>query len=719
MEVIDEEDLKDNPLLIEAKKRFESEKQQILEKIPEKIKKDFRKIGFTKWGKQMLPVIELSPFDVEPGGVRDQWISMFENCLKTKRNPSRLIMWYGTIWENRSEAYSFVAKTKITSIETGKAKGYDKLPKVLHKKMTDGKELTEKENFHIQGLDQMQKDLELPPEKRIEWMSRFSEDYDSFLLQDDEDVATNSPPEKPKRKLSKVGRKKKQVKEIEKDSEINHDEKEKVEMTEKFDINEEDLEKLNDRESKHKKKIKKKAKVEVEFTKEAESEFMRSTLDHDHNEKSENDDSYKERDDTDISYDEEESKEKSKVKKKKRKICSENQRKKVGKRKKPTEGKPVKSKKKRKIDDEASLTDEEMLIEEKPEQEMSAETLFKLEQEKFEKCEKVINPILKKISEALEKKDNSGVIGSLDLMEKHSLLLTKSYIEHADMGPLMKKLKKTFKPLSPKVFRKCKSCTNKLRELYNRGSTPPGFIPKPKCKLLHQSIVKQEITQSSVRDTDSPIPLRENGTHQRVSVDETISKKIPCETGQISPKQTKTPEPQVSQLEPKRKKFSLLGLIEGPKKVETIKSNQMRERKKSNTLISPTPVRKQIPKWLTEKPESFDIPLSDDHRIFGLNFLEDAMLSFPTVINRAYAARALEEAIKQWSIETDRFKKFRSDIYWGKVHDICAVLTGVKAGSVLVKAIMDGEFMDAMAVAKLTRKHCIIHFANDHFRSTG
>ena len=73
----------DSPLLQEAMRLFEAEKKKVMDKIPDYIKNDFRQIGFTKWGKQMLPVIQLGPYDVEPGPVRDQWLKMFHNVSST------------------------------------------------------------------------------------------------------------------------------------------------------------------------------------------------------------------------------------------------------------------------------------------------------------------------------------------------------------------------------------------------------------------------------------------------------------------------------------------------------------------------------------------------------------------------------------------------------------------------------------------------------------
>ena len=51
----------------------------ILTRIPLDVKSRFREVGFASWGKVVYPVIELGPYDVSPGKLRDQWFAMFEN----------------------------------------------------------------------------------------------------------------------------------------------------------------------------------------------------------------------------------------------------------------------------------------------------------------------------------------------------------------------------------------------------------------------------------------------------------------------------------------------------------------------------------------------------------------------------------------------------------------------------------------------------------------
>ena len=70
--------------IAKAQAIFERNRKNILQQIPEQSKREFRTLGFTKWGKDFLPVMVLGPYDVGPGGVRDQWMQMFENVSKEK-----------------------------------------------------------------------------------------------------------------------------------------------------------------------------------------------------------------------------------------------------------------------------------------------------------------------------------------------------------------------------------------------------------------------------------------------------------------------------------------------------------------------------------------------------------------------------------------------------------------------------------------------------------
>ena len=59
--------------------KFEDQKARILSKIPSEVSNDFRQIFFASWEGQMMPVMQLSPYDLGPGKLRHDWFKMFQN----------------------------------------------------------------------------------------------------------------------------------------------------------------------------------------------------------------------------------------------------------------------------------------------------------------------------------------------------------------------------------------------------------------------------------------------------------------------------------------------------------------------------------------------------------------------------------------------------------------------------------------------------------------
>lgn len=61
----------------EQAKRFNEFKNKILHSIPRDVRADFKQIGFVKWDGHYHCVLQLGPFDVCPGEVRDLWMKMY------------------------------------------------------------------------------------------------------------------------------------------------------------------------------------------------------------------------------------------------------------------------------------------------------------------------------------------------------------------------------------------------------------------------------------------------------------------------------------------------------------------------------------------------------------------------------------------------------------------------------------------------------------------
>ena len=81
MDEVEREDDDDEPTIYEiaTKEDFDKYKEDLLSRVPKSVKSRFRQGGFSRWGKDWLPILELGPFAVEPGPVRDMWLDMFDN----------------------------------------------------------------------------------------------------------------------------------------------------------------------------------------------------------------------------------------------------------------------------------------------------------------------------------------------------------------------------------------------------------------------------------------------------------------------------------------------------------------------------------------------------------------------------------------------------------------------------------------------------------------
>lgn len=63
----------------DTKEEFERHRDKVLSQVSEYAKSRFRDGGFVQSGGNMLPVLEIGPFDVEPGPVCDKWIDMYND----------------------------------------------------------------------------------------------------------------------------------------------------------------------------------------------------------------------------------------------------------------------------------------------------------------------------------------------------------------------------------------------------------------------------------------------------------------------------------------------------------------------------------------------------------------------------------------------------------------------------------------------------------------
>jgi len=150
-------------LRTKAMSSFSSETNALLKLVDNS---QFREVGFAKWQRNWLPIIQLGPYDISPGPVRNEWMKIFQ---KTNKAP-RLVYWYGSTRDNLSSSFSFMNQKAIVSYNEGIKQSHDKLPSKIKKKITAGKKLTVTENILVKGLGELKDESELSKEDRLDWL---------------------------------------------------------------------------------------------------------------------------------------------------------------------------------------------------------------------------------------------------------------------------------------------------------------------------------------------------------------------------------------------------------------------------------------------------------------------------------------------------------------------------------------------------------------------
>eukprot|EP00566_Odontella_aurita_P004962 CAMPEP_0113542804 /NCGR_PEP_ID=MMETSP0015_2-20120614/9813_1 /TAXON_ID=2838 /ORGANISM="Odontella" /LENGTH=616 /DNA_ID=CAMNT_0000442907 /DNA_START=100 /DNA_END=1950 /DNA_ORIENTATION=- /assembly_acc=CAM_ASM_000160 len=153
---------------------FPHEKEATLERIDKSVRSDFRRVGFAKWQKDWLPVIQLGPYDVPPGLVRDSWMKLYQKNMKTKkpkRMQKRLVYWYGCDRHDLSAAFSFVTEGSVIGYEEGVERGiFDGFFSKIQKKVDRSVKLTTKEKLLVEGLKEVKDESALSRMERVAWL---------------------------------------------------------------------------------------------------------------------------------------------------------------------------------------------------------------------------------------------------------------------------------------------------------------------------------------------------------------------------------------------------------------------------------------------------------------------------------------------------------------------------------------------------------------------
>mmetsp|Transcript_26728 Transcript_26728/g.39559 ORF Transcript_26728/g.39559 Transcript_26728/m.39559 type:complete len:962 (-) Transcript_26728:1520-4405(-) len=699
---------KDKKVVPTIREEDTEESQMVLSSLPSDIKSRFRQVGFGKWQRDWLPVLELSPYEFADGSdVRDQWMKAYENTMKTNRKMTKLVYWYGVPYERRGQAFSFLPSNNIVPYEKGVEKGYDKISRVVQKKVDKGKKLTQVEEDLVRGLAQIKSDSLLDMSERMAWMkdpvteidpnnTYIEEPHEEDSSSDESSEAQHQesdsddsiePQPSPRRKKPK----KLKTSELLKDEHVNTDEV----------SNEKDLGTPPDYDEKQSVPL---VEDKDDFNSAEESEVEAEAEFSDYGEPV-----------------------------------------KPPKAKKPIHKRKIQDSNKEKA--ATKQNEEAAKLERQKEKKRESDRKYKARKKEQEKLNKNISeflPKMEKLQNSIAQDDPISALKYLKKIEKLIPDVTPAFVEsNFQLGRLLKKTRTAFKNSDPQVSAKCKTLTSKLKATYfeKQNGVPEGFIPNfdhspdlscngPKVSPTTRPVTTEvkakdepEVSFSSENaaeadeepKAEAPLPPTETelsnpSASEPSAVPSMTISSIPTKNKVSSyESETKTitdnlptptaPAPTSQEVKPARKKppaFSLKGMLEGPKQPSAKKHN----RPSGVGSSRPSAQRKQLPKWLTD-PSNSDEARNDHLRNFALDFFHDIASYFPEgKINKTGVALTLEAAVFDWSLKD---KMNFPNNYWEKIHDIVSGISGKSTTGTLVKQIIDGEFATPMDLINLPR----------------
>lgn len=752
---------------LSTKEDFERYKSDILARVPQDVKSRFREGGFSRWGKDWLPVLELGPFDVEPGPVRDMWLDMLDNTQESGRDLTRLVFWYGVKFVDRGQAFSFVPESKILSFEDGQRKGYCNTPSKIQRKLDKKAKLTKTEEQIKLGLSQIVSDMDKPKEDRAAWMMQFKEEYQLAMETELAEAAVTK--EQTKTAKRKPGRPKKQdsdkakrkpgrpktapVKDDDTQSKRKPGRPKKSKM-------EKTMEKTTNKSAKS--STKPVAKKWITVDEDVESDQPETDNDDDDRDFGVEDASDIESDhdcDADEVSDREPRSKATKSGGDTSKVSGSSKGKRKGKAKKAEEKKS-----------EERHEKQEVMGKEK-----SKAAIFEEEQVKFTKCEEVFLPMMGELEETKHNGDADGALKAIEAIMRRVDLMTPPFMrEYADqLFSLIKIIRKAFEGEYPAVKSLCKTLKGEMKRVYNEKdeTIPEGFEPirnmKDRKKRKKETPVSDEDfdddetddkesvrsrlsigpqdelsvksgktsvkSERSVKSTKSERSFiserkssvksekssaRSTATHAVISKGSSetstvqggdlAGRKMTCAASTESLADVAAAKP-ADQIKSK-KSFSLKGMFEKPK--PTPKPKVVTVPTPPNSIMSsqPSPKPKPLPSWVTGpamKKEEFH----EQHRkerTFGLEFLVDAASrTSSSKFDPASVSLSFELAI----FAETKLRGQEWSQYWEKIHDVVAMLSpGQRKRNAILQGIIDGDYREPSELVKLSRRE--IHSLN-------
>jgi hypothetical protein len=557
---------------------------------------------------------------------------------------TRLVFWYGTPKNDLSSAYSLVPESKIITYEEACKKKLHEPPPAIAKKMDKGQPLTAKDRQYLEALEQIAADAKLDPSERSPWLFDFEEEYDYSSDVEDELRVRKETKKKPSKK-----QKSKEKDELKKD-----------------DLEKKKRRKRNSATDGSSPKPRKKVKtLEEEIEEEvAEEDAMMKFDVSSESDRSDEDFSDENDDDFDQSESEVELDKDEKVEKKSKKQSE-----------KRLQEKPKKKKDYLKSPEE-------------------------IEQELFENCEEKFLPIMSKLDDAKSESEAKKLIKKI---ERDVKTLTPAFVRTHQIGLVVKRVRIKFKD-SDEFNQMCKQLTSKMKQVYNEKLTcePEGFQPKVrKKKKVSEKKARGQVVEvekdakivsppTEQKDTPMPqYPTSINSVREAIVTSEEVPE--PIDTSEKS--STKKMKP--AKTKPARKSFSLAGMIERKPTPTPITETSVNTG--SNAETSPIPIKAEQPEWTVNYQRDGNSHETNNTRKFAMEFLMDAVSCLPKgKVDPTSVAHALEDALHK--------KYGEEEIYFERLHDICAAIAGKTQMGSLAQKIIAGSYATPLEVIEIPRK---------------
>ncbi|KAL7505489.1 hypothetical protein ACHAXN_004282 [Cyclotella atomus] len=709
-----------------TKEEFDAFREEILSKIPNKVKNRFREGGFSRWGKDWLPVLEIGPFDVEPGPVRSMWMEMFQNTRQNGREMTRLVFWYGVRYEDRGQAYSFVPSNKLISFEEGEEAGHCNIPKKIRAKLDKKLKLTKTEEQIERGLRELQEDMKKSKNDRIQWMMNFQEDYELAESMEPEEepepeVEEASPLDDASVEVKvkrKPGRPKKS--ESQKKSEADPDKpvKRKPGRPKKSETADADAP------VKRKPGRPKKSEAEKAKTKKAKSNTAKKfdiidedddfaledsddDEDKDYHEGSSDDSSVNDSDDADDEL--------SNAGQRKRKAAGDL--KKPNKRSKSNlteeEEKEERRRKAAEYREKKRREKAEALgLDYVPGRKKSKKKMFQEEQARFTECEDIFLPFISDLEKAKGEHNVKSVVATINKIIQNVETLTPPFLRTYPLGMLVREVRKAFEGSDPEVKEHCKRLTNEMKRVYNQKdkNTPDDFVPKTRASKEASTGKSDNSRKAHFNDVSMTDAVKTEDTSEHPTIrnhtDATTFDQSLRTSEIVTTDPVKTDPVKSEPTKPPKKTFSIKGMFEKPKPIP--------KPKVAPAIIVSGPVSpkpKALPEWVTgpalKGEDEFHESLAKERNL-ALEFLNDAASTIPSnKIDPMSISQSLELAI----FAETKLRGRDWNQYWEKVHDVVAMISpGKNQPNAIALGIARGDYLDPSQLLTLSRRE--IHSLN-------